>query len=144
MIRAIRNEDIHWVVTQEQLIFGHSLGAGHYTTLFELGDLFGYVMDDGVLQGTLICSKNAEHVQIENLFVLPMYRRHGIAKQLLTRLMRDASSLSIRYISLEVRVDLPVVISLYERMGFKTVKRISNYYPDHTDAEFMVYERSDV
>jgi ribosomal protein S18 acetylase RimI-like enzyme len=143
MIRALLKEDIPWVVNQEQLIFGHSLGEGHYITLFELGDLFGYVKDDKVLKGALICSKNGEHVQIENLFVLESYRQGGIAKQLLSQLKHDAALLSIRYISLEVRVDLPVVISLYESMEFKTVKRISNYYPDHTDAYYMVYERSD-
>ena len=143
MIRSLQQQDIPWVVEQEQLIFGHSLGEPHYTTLFELGDLFGYVKDVEVLKGALICSKNGEHVQIENLFVLETYRQRGIARELLTQCIQDASATSIRYISLEVRVDLPFVIAWYESMEFKTVKRISNYYPDQTDAYFMVYERSD-
>lgn len=143
MIRLLTPSDIPWIVRQEELIFGHSLGEQHYQTLHELGNLLGYLKEDGSLQGALICSRNDEHVQIENLFVLEDYRRRGVATNLLSRLIQDMTTYHVRYISLEVRVDLLNVISLYQSMEFKTVKQISNYYPDHTDAVYMVYERSD-
>jgi ribosomal protein S18 acetylase RimI-like enzyme len=139
MIRALRFDDITWVVEQERQIFSHTLGVEHYQTIWQLSMLFGYIVDQ---QAALVCSINEEHVQIENLFVLPDYRRHGLATSLLQQLLDELVGRNIRYVSLEVRVDLPHVIQLYQSMGFKTLKQISNYYPDQTDAYYMLYERS--
>lgn len=139
MIRSLVVDDISWVVPQEQLIFGHTLGEDHYLTMMNLSSLFGYVVDH---QAALLCSQNGEHAQIENLFVVSEVQRQGIATLLLKQLLQELPHRGIRYVSLEVRVDLTYVMELYQSMGFKTVKQISNYYPDQTDAYYMVYERN--
>ena len=138
MIRPLHVDDIPWLVEQETQIFSHTLGVDHYQTLWRLSSLFGYVIDQ---QAALVCSKNEEHVQIENLFVLPEYRRLGFARSLLQQLLNELVTQNIRYVSLEVRVDLPHVIQLYESLGFQIRKQISNYYPDQTNAYYMLYER---
>ena len=139
MIRTLQFDDIPWIVEQETIVFTHTLGVEHYQTLWNLSSLFGYVIDQ---QAVLVCSKNAEHAQIENLFVLPEYRRLGLATSLLKQVLGELETRNIRYVSLEVRVDLPHVIKLYQSMGFQTIKQISGYYPDKTDAYYMLYERS--
>ena len=139
MIRPLNVNDIAWLVEQETRIFSHTLGVEHYQTLWRLSSLFGYVIDQ---QAALVCSMNEEHVQIENLFVLPEHRRLGLATSLLQQLLDELVPRKIRYVSLEVRVDLPHVIQLYQSLGFQTLKQISNYYPDQTDAYYMLYERS--
>jgi ribosomal protein S18 acetylase RimI-like enzyme len=139
MIRPLHFNDIPWLVEQETRIFSHTLGVEHYQTLWQLSSLFGYVIDQ---KAALVCSKNEEHVQIENLFVLPDYRRLGLATSLLQQLLNELVTQNIRYVSLEVRVDLPHVIELYQSLGFQILKQISNYYPDQTDAYYMLYERS--
>jgi len=139
MIRALHLDDIPWLVEQETLIFSHTLGEEHYQTLWRLSSLFGFVIDQ---QAALVCSKNEEHVQIENLFVLLDYRRRGLATLLLKQLLSELVERKIQYVSLEVRVDLPHVIELYQALGFKMIKQLSGYYPDQTDAYYMVYERS--
>jgi ribosomal protein S18 acetylase RimI-like enzyme len=143
MIRSLQERDLSWVVEQETRLFGSSLGETHYQTLLQLGSLFGYVAQATDRQGALLCSHNGEHAQIENLFVLMNARRQGVATQLLQTLMADCETRNIRYISLEVREDHLVAIRLYESLEFQVIKRIPNYYSDHTDALFMVHERSE-
>jgi ribosomal protein S18 acetylase RimI-like enzyme len=50
---------------------------------------------------------------------------------------------NIRYISLEVSESNAIAKQLYESLEFQATKRIPNYYPDHSDALLMVYERSE-
>lgn len=141
MIRPLIVEDLSWIVSQETEIFGVSLGETHYQTLIRLGSLFGYVAEDNEHTGVLLCSQNAEHVQIENLFVLPLARRQGVATSLLQQLMQECDTRLIQFISLEVNENNTVAIPLYESLGFVVTKQIPNYYPDGSTALFMVYER---
>ena len=142
MIRPLNEADLLFVVEQETIIFGVSLGEAHYQTLFRLGHLFGFVFEDTERTGALLCSQNDEHVQIENLFVLAHARRQGIATRLLQALLDACVLRKIRYISLEVSESNVIAKQLYESMEFQATKRIPNYYSDHSDALFMVYERS--
>jgi ribosomal-protein-alanine N-acetyltransferase len=143
MIRPLTDTDVSFVVEQETIIFGVSLGEEHYQTLFRLGSLFGYVVEERERTGVLLCSQNEEHVQIENLFVVAHARRQGIARRLLQALMDACETRNIRYISLEVSESNAIAKQLYESLEFQATKRIPNYYPDHSDALLMVYERSE-
>ena len=54
-----------------------------------------------------------------NVAVDPSYRKRGIAKLLLTRIMEEASKeLSVYAFTLEVRISNKAAISLYEKLGF--------------------------
>lgn len=141
MIRPLLVDDLPWIVLQENIIFGTSLGEEHYQTLFRLGSLFGYVSEGTERTGAVLCSQNGEHVQIENLFVLPIARRQGLATALLTQLIQECDTRSIQFISLEVSKTNAVAKQLYELLGFDGIKHIPNYYPDGSDAVFMVHER---
>jgi ribosomal protein S18 acetylase RimI-like enzyme len=141
MIRPFLVEDLSWVVAQEKAIFGATLGEVHYQALIRLGSLFGYVSETTERTGALLCSQNGEHVQIENLFVVPLARRQGVATLLLEQLIRDCETRSIQFISLEVSEHNVVAKQLYESLEFDVTKRIPNYYPDGSSALFMVYER---
>lgn len=140
MIRPLLNEDLPWIVANETEIFGLSLGEDHYQPLIRLGNLFGYVSEASERTGALLCSKNGEHVQIENLFVLPDARRQGVARQLLQQLILECDTRSIQFISLEVHENNTAARELYESLEFDVTKRIPNYYPDGSTALFMLYE----
>lgn len=65
---------------------------------------------------------------ISNVAVAPEQRRKGIAGALLEELMRRAQSLSLAFVSLEVRAGNAPAIALYEKYGFRPVGRRKNYY----------------
>ncbi len=65
------------------------------------------------------------------------YKGRGVGRHL----MESALTALVRYGAsqcyLEVRVDNPVAINLYHRLGFQTVGRIPRYYHDGFDAFVM-------
>lgn len=56
---------------------------------------------------------------VENHFVAPWARGHGLAKALLRKVERKAHAESIKLLKLSVRANLSAAVSLYESMGYK-------------------------
>lgn len=65
---------------------------------------------------------------IETLNVDPLYRRNGIGKKLLNAAEEDMYSRFIKKIRLEVSVGNVSAIYLYERLGFKKIALLKDYY----------------
>jgi ribosomal-protein-alanine N-acetyltransferase len=65
---------------------------------------------------------------IETLNVDPFYRRNGIGKKLLNAAEEDMHSRFINKIRLEVSVGNISAINLYERLGFKKISLLKDYY----------------
>ena len=63
-----------------------------------------------------------------NLAVSPEKRRCGIAKQLVSDLIRCLQEESVHCLTLEVRVSNDSAISLYEQLGFQRVGIRPRYY----------------
>jgi ribosomal-protein-alanine N-acetyltransferase len=93
------------------------------------GKVIGYVM--GYLKPDF-----EGHVM--SIAVDPVYRGNGIGKMLMIAVIDKLIKLGARYIGLEVRVSNERAIKLYERLGFKKLKRIISYYSDGEDAYYMV------
>lgn len=71
---------------------------------------------------------------VNSLFVHLKYRRLGIAKQLLTKIIRIAGK---RKILLDVKTDREFLLEFYAKYGFKIHKYMKNYYWDGTDRYLM-------
>ena len=65
---------------------------------------------------------------IMNLAVAPQCRRQGIARALITALMKALQKKGSGSLTLEVRASNAGAIALYESMGFLAVGRRPNYY----------------
>ena len=87
---------------------------------------------DGEFCAYLGMHKILDEGYITNIAVSPEYRRRGIAKALLERLIEENRDLS--FITLEVRESNLGAIALYEGMGFEKVGARPHYYtnPDET------------
>lgn len=70
---------------------------------------------------------------LTNIAVLPEYRRLGIAKELLRRIISLGENEDMEFISLEVRESNLVAINLYESLGFKEVGMRRNFYSKPTE-----------
>ena len=76
-------------------------------------------------------------VQILKVGVDPAHRRHGIARELLSRVAADARNLGARTTSLEVRVGNDGAKALYRALGMASLGVRRRYYSDGEDAEIM-------
>lgn len=70
----------------------------------------------------------------------------GLGKQLLERIEACAVEHDCAYVRLEVRIDNPAAIALYERNGYRRFALVHDYYEDHADAlrlEKRILQHSD-
>ena len=74
---------------------------------------FNFVLDEGY---------------ITNIAVAPIFRRCGVAQNLLKEIIVFAQSQRLSFISLEVRASNAAAISLYEKFGFEKVGSRRNFY----------------
>lgn len=65
----------------------------------------------------------ANAVEVVKLFVLPEYRRQGIATQLCKMLFEHAQRQNIQYLYLHTHPFLPVAETFWQLQGFSTVSR---------------------
>ena len=65
-----------------------------------------------------------------NLAVLPEYRRKGIGKNLVLRLIEELSKNAVHSLTLEVRASNGGAIALYHNLGFAQVGHRPGYYRD--------------
>ena len=69
-----------------------------------------------------------EEAHVTNLLVAPAHRRNGIARQILSRLVRDAVDMGARHLTLEVRAGNEPARRLYHRFGLAPVGIRPGYY----------------
>ena len=95
------------------------------------------------LDGKIIACAGAEiandTAEIESLAVAPEYRRIGIAKILLAKLLGAIQKRGANFVVLEVRPSNKAAIELYKGFGFQIVEREKNYYWNE-DAWIMARE----
>lgn len=112
---------------------------GEYFLAAEMeGRIIGYVMCRVELGMTNLNSFGImKKGHIVSLAVDNEQRRHGIGQAMMEEVMKRMRATGLKECFLEVRVTNEPAIKLYERVGFKIVKRISNYYSDGTDGYIM-------
>jgi len=93
------------------------------------GELIGYVV--GVV-------KKWGEGHVISLAVHPKYRRKGVATALMRELLKRFAEKGAKAARLEVRVSNEAAIKLYEKLNFRKVGVVKNYYPDGEDAYLMV------
>ena len=72
--------------------------------------------------------------------VNPVFRKKGLASQMMSELIKDCKANKVRNITLEVREHNESAIRLYERFGFKKILLKEKYYTNGDNAIYMVKE----
>ena len=92
----------------------------------------------GVFAGCASCWHVVPYeCQLGNVAVSPQFRRMGVARTLLTRLIEDAEKQGLLDITLEVRVSNAPAIALYESLAFEREGVRKGYYEGKEDAVIM-------
>ncbi len=93
--------------------------------------------DDGKVIGYVGMWQSFSEGNINNIAVLPDYRRKGYATVLLEQLIAYGRENGLTFLTLEVRASNLGAISLYESVGFLEVGRRKKYYERREDAILM-------
>ncbi|MFB2585627.1 ribosomal protein S18-alanine N-acetyltransferase [Herbiconiux liukaitaii] len=99
-----------------------------------------FAADPGALQGYagLLCPPGTDIADIQTIAVAESARGRGLGRQLMMRLIAEATDRGARSVLLEVRADNPVAHALYVSLGFIDIARRPKYYqPDSVDAIVM-------
>lgn len=92
------------------------------------------LLSDDHIVGFTISQQVTDELTLHNIAVDPAYQRNGFGRLLLEDVLAYAEKHHYT-VYLEVRVSNQAAIALYERVGFDTVGRRSNYYPIDTGRE---------
>jgi len=104
--------------------------AMYLAELENSGISFCYVAKgpDDVVAGFCSFWRVLDELHINNLAVLPAFRRKGVARALLEHVLKEGSALGARRATLEVRRSNDAARLLYERFGFSVAGVRRGYY----------------
>jgi len=88
------------------------------------------VLEHRRIAGYIVARETAGELHINNVEVRAQYRRRGIGRALLKRVVEKARALGVTTAFLEVRSGNLAAQALYEQCGFKAIARRTNYYSD--------------
>jgi ribosomal-protein-alanine N-acetyltransferase len=80
-----------------------------------------------------------DELHINNLAVLPEYRRAGVATALLTRVLDDGAARGAGRATLEVRRSNEAAQALYGRLGFSIVSVRRHYYTNPVEDALVLW-----
>ncbi len=73
-----------------------------------------------------------------NLAVLEPYRRNGVGRALMHKLLNECVRLDLAFATLEVRLSNTPAINLYKSLGFDEVGRRKNYYKEPSEDALLL------
>ena len=86
------------------------------------------------LIGVCVFHKIFDEVEIRYISVDPSYKRRGLGKKLINKILRECKNENIKRIFLEVSLKNKQACSFYDHFGFQTVSIRKKYYKDGSDA----------
>lgn len=93
------------------------------------------------LAGYIVGRMGADELHINNVAVRDIYRRRGIGRALLNRLLKAGKRSRVPCAFLELRAGNIAALALYEECGFRVTSRRIKYYSDPVeDALVMIIQ----
>ncbi len=86
------------------------------------------VTEDGRVAGYIGLHVVIDEGYITNVATAPDFRRQGIARALISKVLDYCKSKGLIYVTLEVRESNSGAIALYESFGFKKIGKRTDYY----------------
>jgi ribosomal-protein-alanine N-acetyltransferase len=98
--------------------------------------------DEGNVVGFCSFWRVLDELHINNLAVLPAFRRAGVASALLARVLVEGAKLGTRRATLEVRRSNEAARLLYERFGFSIAGVRRGYYTNPVEDALILWRES--
>jgi [ribosomal protein S18]-alanine N-acetyltransferase len=137
-------EQIDEVLAVEQASFTNPWTREMYVSeLANHGVSFCYVArDEDTRRVVGFCSfwRVLDELHVNNLAVLPEFRRHGVGSALLARALAEGGALGARRATLEVRRSNDPARLLYERFGFTIAGVRRGYYTNPVEDALILWK----
>lgn len=130
IIRDMTMDDIEEVAGWEQKIFSDFWTAKSFeeSLTHEHAWLIVAQEEDGAISGYASIYHAMDEGELENIAVIPNYRRQGIADALLAHIADGLKAMGVHYLYLEVRESNVPAQKLYEKHGFVFSGLRKNFY----------------
>ena len=92
------------------------------------------IYSNNSILGVCVFHKIYDEVEIRYLSVHPSYKRRGIGKKLIYKIIEECKNDNIKKIFLEVSLNNKQAINFYNYFGFETIRVRKKYYKDGSDA----------
>ncbi len=138
-IRRMAEKDLEKVSAIEQEIFSDPWSFNAFKTDLNNDMACPLVaeFEDSVIAYTNLYIVAGE-VQIGNFAVAPGYRQRGVAKKMISKIIKIAGDHRCNSIFLEVRESNRPAQALYESFGFKHSGRRKNYYANPRESAVLM------
>ena len=93
----------------------------------------GIYFNNSIL-GVCVLHKIYDEAEIRYLTVHPSYKRIGLGKKLIYKILAECKNENIKKIFLEVSINNKEALSFYDYFGFETISVRKKYYKDGSDA----------
>jgi len=141
-IRKLREEDVELLAQIEAESFSMPWSAKDFhDLLFRDYCLYVVAEVDGEVAGCAGLTNICKEGNIDNVVVAERFRRHGVARELLARLIALGEEQGIEAFTLEVRVSNMPAIHLYEKMGFVSEGIRPKFYERPTEDAMIMWRR---
>jgi ribosomal-protein-alanine N-acetyltransferase len=138
-------DDITAVLAVEEASFSNPWSREMYLAELEnRGVSFCFLAkdDDGLVVGFCSFWHVLDELHINNLAVLPEFRRAGVAASLLTRVLEEGAALGARRATLEVRRSNDHARLLYESFGFSITGVRRGYYTKPVEDALILWREN--
>lgn len=138
-IRRMAEKDLERVTAIEQEIFSDPWSLNAFKTDLNNDMAWPLVVEfeDSVIGYTSLYIVAGE-VQIGNFAVAAGYRKRGVAKKMMSEIIKIAGDHTCNSIFLEVRESNRQAQALYESFGFKFSGRRNNYYANPRESAVLM------
>lgn len=129
--RINRAADLDVILDIERASFHNPTTRDWYESELERPDVcFLYVIRTGDGRAAGFCAfwRVVDQIHINNLAIHPDYRRRGLGKVLLARVLEDAAAMGAPHATLEVRRSNQAARQLYLEAGFTIAGVRTSYY----------------
>ena len=137
-ICGITEENLSPVAESERLLFSdpwtENALKGHLATQGGTGYL---LLFKGEMAGYLIGSLTLGEGELFRIGILPVFRRKGLGKALISHFLKEAKKAGAKKIFLEVRESNLPARTLYEALGFHIIGERKRYYRDPVEGALL-------
>jgi ribosomal-protein-alanine N-acetyltransferase len=95
------------------------------------------------LAGYIVARLGADELHINNVAVREEFRRSGIGRRLLIRILEEGKRSGVKAAFLELRAGNETALALYENCGFRVTARRNRYYSDPVEDALVMITQLD-
>ncbi len=132
---SLSEKDFLEIYKIEKASFRHPWKEGMF---FSPSQKFVLAFENKKIIGYICFSTVIDECHILNVAVSPRFREKGIAQKMFEFLFELGKKKNFNFYYLEVSENNLPAISLYKKLGFKTLGKRKKYYEDGSDAIVMV------